>query len=409
MAEILERAAAERARSAEEKDRMQRQLAQAQKMEALGELTGRIAHDFNNSLVAIKGNVDLAIDRVGKRAPVYGELAEIRAAGDRAARLTHQLLMFGRRQMERLEIVDLNRIVASMSRTIDMMAGENVMVTINLSSDLKPIRGDAGGIEQVIMNLVVNAKDAMPAGGSLVVSTESVEMDEVASREHPGARPGAYSRLTVSDSGVGMTPETMGRVFEPFFTTKAVGAGVGWGLTIIYGIVRQHEGWIEVGSAPGAGTTFTVYLPAAPASVIPAPPSPAEGEQPRGFGERILVVEDDNAVRGFVIRALVGNSYRMRSASSVREALEIVKEENGAFDLVLADVVLPDGDGLQLVDKIAERFPRIAFLMNSGYVGDASRRETIERRGLPFLEKPFSIGALLRAVRDALGRDTPAR
>ncbi|RJR26738.1 MAG: response regulator [Candidatus Latescibacterota bacterium] len=409
MAESLQRAETDRARAAAETERLQRQLAQAQKMEALGALTGAIAHDFNNLLVAIKGNAELALARPGLEEAVRDDLEEINAAAERASRLTHQLLVFSRRQELRFAPVDLNRKIADMSRMLDKLAGENVTLSIELANGLLPVRADEGNLEQVVVNLVMNAKDAMPDGGALVVRTDAMEIDLEYCRTHPEARPGWHVRLSVSDTGVGMDQETQRRIFEPFFSTKKADRGTGWGLTVVYGVVKQHGGWIDVSSAPNAGTTFRIFFPVSKEGVEEPRGDSTSLRDLMGAGERILVVEDNEAVRDFIVRALGVNGYAVRAAAAAGDAAAIIDSEGGAIDLVVADVVLPDGDGLQLVGRIAERRSDLPVLLCSGFVGDEARWETIRARGIPFLQKPFSIMALLRAVRGALDARTVSR
>jgi len=407
MAESLERNESERRKAESEKERLQRQLAKASRMDAIGALTGGIAHDFNNVLLTIKGNVEFAMAKTPEGDPLHEDLVEIHEASERAVRLTRQLLAFGRRQALRYAAVDLNTVVRATAKMLERTLGENIRLSVVTAEALPSIRADQGSIEQIILNLALNARDAMPNGGALTIRTTSADFDLDYCKSHSEAIPGPHVCLSVSDTGSGMEPRVMQKIFEPFFTTKTSAASAGWGLAIVHGIVKQHQGWIDVASAPGQGSTFAVYFPVSEERVEEEQPVRFSLPDLVGRGELILVVEDDRAVRDFVQRALVSNGYAIREAATAQEALRIVERERGLISLVFADVILPDANGLALVEQITADNPGIHVLLSSGYVGETSRWEEILSKGLHFLQKPFSILALLQAIREAL--EAPAR
>ena len=379
------------------------QLLQAQKMEAVGTLAAGIAHDFNNLLTAIQGNAELAMMQINEDDVVYRDLKEVQRASLRAADLTRQLLLFSRQQpMERVP-VNLNYTIKNMLKMLVRLIGEDIAVETKLEPDLWTIEADEGSLEQVIMNLVINAKDAMPDGGYLVIATQNAEIDEAYCQEYSYARPGSFVCLSIQDTGIGMDEETLQHIFEPFFSTKELGKGTGLGLSVVYGIVKQHEGWINVSSQPAEGARFEVYLPAFTQRPQESEVEAVAASELSGHGERVLVVEDDDAVRAFVVRALRDHGYTVFEATTAGEALDVFESENKRFDLCVSDVVLPDRSGLELVEQLCTLKPELSVLLCSGYTEHKSRWSAIREKGISFLRKPFSLETLLLAVKEALG------
>jgi signal transduction histidine kinase len=388
--------------AAAERQDLQAQLLQAQKMEAIGVLTAGVAHDFNNILGAIQIYADLAQMKIVKGLAIDNELHQIMAATDRAAGLARQLLLFSRKQPLELVPLDPVRIAEDLLKMLRRIIGERIEVRTEIDPACRRILGDSGGIEQVIMNLAVNARDAMQGAGALTIGLGNVEVVDSYCRGVLGARPGLFVRLSVQDSGCGMDQETLQRIFEPFFTTKAVGKGTGLGLSVVYGIVKQHRGWVTVRSAPGAGTRFEVYFPLA------GDAGAAEAEQARpldelaGAGERILLVEDEESYRTVAAEALRANGYDVLTASGAVDAERQVRESPGAFDLVFSDVALGDGDGFGLAGRIHALAPLVRVLLTSGYSDATSQITRIRAAGIPFIAKPYSLPALLIVIRELL-------
>lgn len=381
------------------------QLLQSQKMEAIGKLAGGVAHDFNNLLSVILGYVEMAQLRFSPSDPVNHELQQVEGAAKRAADLVRQLLLFGRKQHLQFVPVDLGKAIGELVKMLHRVIGEDVRLELDCGEDCWEIEGDAGNIDQVVMNLAVNARDAMPDGGVLGMKTENVVIDEEYCRRNPEARPGRFVRLSVSDTGTGMGTDVLPHIFEPFFTTREVGKGTGLGLSVVYGIAKSHKGWINVYSEPGQGTTFRLYFPAvSSASAKAAGRDIPEPGTLLGHGEKILVVEDDTAIRELIVTALGRNGYVVTGAASAEEGLECVGEQGVTFDLVVSDVVLPRMNGLAFVEKLRETRPDIRVLLCSGYADQKSHWPLILERGYPFLEKPFTIAKLFEAVRNALGK-----
>jgi two-component system cell cycle sensor histidine kinase/response regulator CckA len=386
--------------SAEERARLEEQLRQSQRMEAVGRLAGGIAHDFNNLLTAIQGYSDLALARLPEHDDLRHELEEIRRAADRAAQLTRQLLAFGRRQMLQPKVLDLNTIVSEMESMLRRLIGEDVELVTVLDPTLGTVRADPSQLQQVLMNLVVNARDAMPRGGRLTVETWNTEIKHGTMRERVALQHGPYALLSVTDTGDGMDAEIRERIFEPFFTTKEAGDGSGLGLATVYGIVKQSGGYIWVDSAPGEGTSFRIYLPldGRPAEEPPerAEPDPAP---PRG-AETVLLAEDEDSVRTMVRRVLEEQGYTVLAAASGKEALDLASSHNGVIDLVLTDVVMPGMDGGELVQAVRRLRPDVGSICMSGYAEGSVRPEMLGET--TFLQKPFSPSALTRIVRQVL-------
>ncbi|OLC08838.1 MAG: hypothetical protein AUH41_07160 [Gemmatimonadetes bacterium 13_1_40CM_66_11] len=387
-------------RDVTEQRHLEEQFRQSQKMEAVGQLAGGIAHDFNNLLTAILGNTQLLLRDLPPGDSKRGDVEEIRKASERAASLTRQLLAYSRRQMLQPEVLDLNVVVAEMDKMLRRLIGEHIALVTVLAPDLGRVRADPNQIEQVIVNLAVNARDAMPEGGKLTIETADVDLDEAFAQTHLGSVPGPYAMLAVTDSGVGMDASVRAHVFEPFFTTKEVGRGTGLGLATVYGIVKQSDGYISVYSEVGHGSSFKIYLPriAQPAD---APVSPQRSGPARGT-ETVLVVEDEPAVLTLSRRALEAQGYVVLAASDAAAALRVVERHGGTIHMLVTDVVMPGLSGRELADRLVAQRPGIRVLYMSGYPGDA----VVQHGGLPqgsaFLQKPFSPDTLARKVRDVL-------
>jgi two-component system cell cycle sensor histidine kinase/response regulator CckA len=391
-----------------ERRQLEEQLRQAQKMEAVGRLAGGVAHDFNNLLTVIMSYAMMLLGELPPEDPLRPDLREIQGAAERAAGLTRQLLAFSRRQVLKPERLDANRVVANVERMLRRVIGADVALVTDLPPGLPTVHADAGQLEQVLMNLALNARDAMPDGGTLTIETRAVRLDADAARRHGGLEPGAYVALRVRDTGVGMDDATRGRLFEPFFTTKEPGRGTGLGLATVYGIVTQSGGRVLVESAPGAGSTFTILLPAIAGASSPTEPAPAA--RAVGGTETILLVEDDATVRASVRRMLERVGYTVLEAGRAADALRVLDEPGRRVALVLADVVLPDVGAGALVPRIRERHGGVRILLMSGYGGEAVSRQLSAAGDVGLLTKPFAPDELLLRVRDALdGRDAPAR
>jgi two-component system cell cycle sensor histidine kinase/response regulator CckA len=390
----------ERRRAEEEREKIQAQLLQSQKMEAIGRLAGGVAHDFNNLLTTITGYSGLLLNSLDDGDPLRGDLEEIMKATRRAASLTRQLLAFSRKQVLQPQSLDLNALVSDVGKMLHRIIGEDIELVNDLEPRLGRVKADPGQIEQIIMNLVVNARDAMPQGGRLTIKTENVILDEDYCQVFAEARPGEFVRLSVEDTGVGMDKKTLQHMFEPFFSTKEDGTGLG--LSVVYGIVKQHEGWVNVYSEPGQGSAFKVYLPAFAVEAEGKKVEAISLQELQGSGERILLVEDDEGVRKLTTRALGRNGYVVFEATRTQEALRVFEGEGGKFHLVFTDVVLPDGTGLQLIDQLLPRNPELRVLLSSGYTDRKSQWPLIRARGFRFLQKPYALAELLRAIREAI-------
>jgi signal transduction histidine kinase len=376
------------------------QLQQAQKLEAVGRLSAGVAHDFNNLLAVITGHCDLALLDMGDEGPIHESVTEIRAASERASTLTQQLLAFSRKQVLEPRIVDLRGLVSGMQRMIARLIGEDVELATSLADDLGSVRADPGQIQQVVLNLAVNARDAMPRGGKLVVECRNVDLGRDAP-EHVGVEPGSYVLLAVSDTGTGMDRETCSRIFEPFFTTKEPGKGTGLGLSTAHGIVKQSGGEIIVYSEPGHGTTFKIYMPrvdGAPAETAPR----ISGITTVTGTETILVVEDDHPLLAMVTRMLEMRGYRVLAAPGGDEAIDLFHRLKRKVDLLVADVVMPRMSGPDLAARLHADNPDLRVIYMSGYSDEAIVHHGFLREGLAFLQKPFTADMLLRKVREVL-------
>jgi len=387
-------------RDVTEQRQLEEQFRQSQKMEAVGQLAGGIAHDFNNLLTAILGNTQLLLRDLPPGDAKRGDVEEIRKASERAASLTRQLLAYSRRQMLQPEVLNLNGVVAEMDKMLRRLIGEHIALVTVLAPDLGHVRADPNQLEQVIVNLAVNARDAMAQGGTLTIETANVDLDATYAQTHLGSVPGPYTMLAVTDTGVGMDAGVRAHLFEPFFTTKEVGRGTGLGLATVYGIVKQSDGYISVYSEVGRGSSFKIYLPRI-ATPSDAPVGPQRGRPARG-NETVLVVEDEPAVLTLSRRALETQGYVVLAASDATAALRIVERHGGTIHLLVTDVVMPGLSGRELADKLAAQRPGIRVLYMSGYPGDAVVEHGSLPAGSAFLQKPFSPDSLARKVRDVL-------
>ena len=383
-----------------ERSRLEAQLRQAQKMEAIGRLAGGVAHDFNNVLTAVFGYVDLLREDLPAGSAAQGDLAEVRKAAERAAGLTRQLLAFSRRQVLEAVVLNLNDLVEELGKMLGRVIGEDVELRLTLGKDIGNVRADPGQLHQVIMNLVVNARDAMPKGGTLILETANAELAAQYTELHHPVAPGSYVMLAVSDTGAGMTPEVKARIFEPFFTTKERGKGTGLGLSTVYGIVKQSGGYVWAYSEPGRGTTFKIYLPRvdAPAQGLQRAPEPSSV----AGTETVLIAEDDTILLPLVRGLLEKLGYRVLEAANAAEALEGARRHRGPIHLLVADVVMPGASGRDLARELNETRPETKVLYVSGYTDDAIVHHGMLEEGLNFLQKPFTPGALARKVREVL-------
>jgi signal transduction histidine kinase/ActR/RegA family two-component response regulator len=388
-----------------EQRRLETQLRQAQKMEAIGQLAGGVAHDFNNMLAVIRGNADLLLmggDQLGTETSLG--LKQIIAAAERAAKLTRQLLMFSRKQVMQPQPLALDGLVQDLLKMLQRIIREDIRLECVCQNESSLVEADAGMIEQVLLNLVVNARDAMPHGGLVRIATEKVALAEEAARRKPEARAGDFVCLSVSDNGTGIAPEHLQRIFEPFFTTKEVGKGTGLGLATVYGIVKQHQGWIEVSSQVGQGTTFRVFVPAIPPSAA-AGAAQAMAPKLRGGTETILLVEDDASVRLVTRRVLESYGYTVCEASCGREALETWGRQAGEIMLLLSDIVMPEGlTGRDLAQQMRAEKPGLRVILMSGYSAEVMGKGTefLRRTKTYFLQKPCPSSTLLQTVRQCL-------
>ena len=387
-----------------EAKRLERQFLQAQKMEAFGQLAGGIAHDFNNLLTVIIGFSELAIDRAQEMPDLAADMKQVRDAGERAAQLTRQLLAFSRKQAWTPHVLDLNEAVADFQKMVRRIVREDIRLEIRATPALKHTKADRGQIDQLLMNLVVNARDAMPRGGELTIATANVTLDAQFVRQHVGAAPGKYVSLAVHDTGCGMTPEVLARIFEPFFTTKGPGKGTGLGLSTVFGLVQQSGGYITVDSAPGAGTIVTTYWPAVTEDVAAAAVrAPARV----GGTETILLVEDETGVRHLIGQVLERHGYTVLYARDADDALAIEARHPLAIDLLVSDMIMPGLSGADLAQRIVTSRPGIQVLFVSGYASRDAWELGVGGHKASFLQKPFTPETLARMVRERL--DNPAK
>jgi len=394
------------ARDITERRRLEEQLRQAQKMEAVGQLAGGVAHDFNNLLTAILGYCHLILDEVPEEDPLRPDLLEIQSAGERAASLTRQLLAFSRRQMLQPQLVDINTLVQQLEKLLRRLISEDVELVTALAADLRPVMVDPASVEQILVNLAVNARDAMPSGGRLTIETANVELDDAAAAADSAMTPGAYVRIAVSDTGVGMDASTRARVFEPFFTTKEQGKGSGLGLATVYGMVKQSRGYIWVDSEPGRGATFKAYLPAT------AQPSgnqaPANEAGDAVGSETVLLVEDEDAVRALAREVLRRHGYVVLEARHGVDALRVAERHPDEIHLLVADVVMPHMSGRELAERLATVRPAMKILFMSGYADHTLVHDDVTPNAA-FLQKPFTPEVLARRVRRILDTEPVPR
>ncbi|MCX6539685.1 MAG: PAS domain S-box protein [Acidobacteria bacterium] len=390
----------DRKRAEAEKAALQDQLAQAQKMESVGRLAGGVAHDSNNMLAVIMGHTELALEQVDPNQPLYANLEEIRAAAERSAALTRQLLAFARKQTIAPRVLDLNETVSGMLKMLRRLIGENIDLTWKPASTLGHVKMDPSQIDQILANLSVNARDAISGVGKVTIETADEEFDDAYCASHQGFVPGAYLMLAVSDTGRGMDRETLAHVFEPFFTTKGVGEGTGLGLATVYGIVKQNNGFIDARSEPGLGTTFAIYLPRhAGKAATAATEGPTEAEM--GGRETILLVEDEPALLKLGKTMLERWGYTVLAATTPTEAIRLAEQHAGSIHLLVTDVVMPEMNGRDLAEHLLTRYPTLTRLFTSGYTADIIARHGVLDEGVHFIQKPFSAGALAAKVREA--------
>ena len=408
---IIERAthiagiAISRGRAEEALRHSEAQLRQSQKMEAVGRLAGGIAHDFNNLLTVINGRSDLLLQRLNPRDPVHSSIEQIRKTAERATELTQQLLAFSRKQVLQPRVLDLTAVVSELAPLLRRLIGEDINLVV-IPAARGRVKADRAGLEQVITNLVINSRDAMPAGGRLTIETADADLDAAFVGLHPGTQPGSYVALVVRDEGTGMSAEVQAQAFEPFFTTKEVGKGTGLGLSTVYGIVKQHSGHISVESVVGAGSTLSIYLPRVEmASEAPSQPRPSL-HSVRGT-ERVLLVEDEDDVRAVARESLARYGYTVLEARDGEEALRIAGAESGHIDVMVTDVVMPGMNGRELARRLLAIRPGTRVLYVSGYTDDALSQHGILDQELAFLAKPFAPETLARSVRQVLDDAPP--
>jgi two-component system cell cycle sensor histidine kinase/response regulator CckA len=387
-----------------EMENLEAQFRHAQKLESVGQLAAGVAHDFNNILTVIQGYAESLLARHDGDTGLTTPLKQISGAARRAAALTRQLLMFSRKQVLQTKTLDLNVVLRNLMNMLGRLLGEDVALETKLAQNLPLLEADTGMLEQVIMNLAVNSRDAMPKGGQLLIATMTKDIDEAYVKQHPGSRTGQVICLRVTDTGHGMDKQTLGRIFEPFFSTKEVGKGTGLGLATVYGIVKQHQGWIEVRSEVGVGTTFDIHLPASGKAQETAAAEAAAATMPaaKGCKETILLVEDEEILREWVKEILVQYDYKVIEAPNGVEALKVWEARPGKIDLLLTDMVMPEGmTGGDLAKQLRSRDPELKVIYSSGYSAEIMGNDGDLKDAL-FLPKPYGAPQLARMVRDCL-------
>mgnify|MGYP006278190445 CR=1 FL=1 len=381
---------------------LKRQFQRAQKLDGIGKLAGGIAHDFNNLITVITGQAQIAEMEIENDHPVHNNLIEIIKATERAAKLTSQLLVFSRKQPMHKKPLNINNVIEDLSTMLKRLIGENINIHFDLTEDLWYIKGDESNIEQIIMNLSINARDAMPAGGDLYIRTGNTFIsEELANRSYHG-EPGKHVVLTIQDTGVGIDSEIINKIFDPFFSTKKKSKGTGLGLSVIYGIVTKHKGWIDVDSTVDKGSTFKIYFPSCPEPEEAKIKNQIEIENLKGNGEKILFIEDEPGILDYGRQLLEQNGYVVDSAKDASEAYQKFVDQEGNYDIIISDVVLPDFNGLDLVQDLRKRKPGLPVIMSSGYTDEKSKQSKIIDRGLPFIQKPYEAKDLLKTVKQNL-------
>jgi two-component system sensor histidine kinase EvgS len=393
----------ERKRAEEEREKLQGQLLQARKMESVGRLAGGVAHDFNNMLWVIIGHAQMAIDQVDPAQQLHSDLEEILKAAQRSADLTRQLLAFARKQIINPKVLDLNDTVSSMLRMLRRLIGEDIDLAWIPGRDLWSVRIDPSQIDQILANLAVNARDAIPGVGKVTIETANEVFDDSYCAGHAEFVPGEYVLLAVSDSGRGMDKDTIADIFEPFFTTKGVGEGTGMGLATIYGIVKQNSGFINVYSEPGKGTTFKIYLPRFETEAAHAPAVSA-ARKPGGGTETVLIVDDEEAILHLCKRILDERGYTVLAAGTPDQAILLAGEHDGDIHLLITDVVMPEMNGRELVERISAIKPGLKSLFMSGYTANVIAHRGVLEEGMDFIEKPFDLNDFARIIRGMLDR-----
>ncbi|HFE62810.1 MAG TPA: response regulator, partial [Caldithrix sp.] len=384
--------------------KLEDQLRQAQKMEAIGRLAGGVAHDFNNLLTVINGYSELLLRKLEPAAPFHKEITQISKAGERASHLTDQLLAFSRRQVIQPKVLNLNLVVADSVKMLRRLIGEDIDLATVLDPDLGNVKVDPGQMEQIILNLAVNARDAMPQGGKLTIETSNFEIDDRYLKEHVEIQKGWYVMLAVSDTGIGMSKEIQNHIFEPFFTTKEHGKGTGLGLSTVYGIVKQNNGYVWVYSEPGEGTTFKIYLPVIKEAVSVSNEPDISLDALRGE-ETVLLVEDERNVRRLAKRILSENGYSVLEAEDGFQALQVSRKHKGKIHLLLTDVVMPSMSGKELAEKMEILYRGIKVVCFSGYTDNAIMYHRVLEPGTAFIQKPFTPLHLLKKIREVLDRE----
>jgi two-component system, cell cycle sensor histidine kinase and response regulator CckA len=389
-------------RTREKHDKLESQLLQSQKMEAIGKLAGGIAHDFNNLLTVIMGNSELVLSELEENSNMFNIMHRVILTTKKAASLTHQLLAFSRKQMVQPREIDLNTIVNETQKMLYRLLGEDIILKVNIETELMKIKADPGQIDQIIMNLVVNARDAMPNGGYLTIKTNNILISGNDITKHPSGSPGKFVCLEVSDTGTGISDEILPQIFDPFFTTKDLGKGTGLGLSVVYGVVKQNNGWIELETKIGIGTSFKIFLPGLEKTSSEVETNGFDINKYSGQGEKILIVEDDNDIRSMVKRTLEKNGYSISESKDLTTAKNNIMQSNAEFDLIFLDIVLPDGSGIEFFEKIHSTYPELKVLFTSGYADEKARWSIIQEKNYNFIQKPYETLELLKSIKKVI-------
>ena len=384
--------------SEREKEEIQQQLLHSQKMEAVGVLAGGVAHDFNNLLTAIQVSTDLALMQLDEHSPACHELNEIHQVAGHASDLAKQLLLFSRKHPMSYVSCNLNESITNLKKMLKRVIGESIDVKTILNPDLWTIWGDRGTLEQVVMNMVINAKDAMPNGGKITIQTENVRLNKIAAKTMAEGRRGKFVKLTIRDTGTGMDKETQQHIFEPFFSTKGPGKGTGLGLSVVYGIVKEHKGWVHLLSELGNGTVFEIYLPAVYVRLDEDIDDEIDSTLLKGKGKRVLLIEDEDKVREYTVRGLEQNDYIVYPASTIEQAKKLFDEHHKEIELIFSDIGLPDGNGIDLAVSLCKENPALKVVLSSGYMIQNGRAGQVKENGYTFLQKPFALSELLKVL-----------